>query len=343
VPAPPRSRIRRLVGALRQRLRIGGAPALGAVALAVLVVAAITFVTVAIERRHAPPPVSSGTTAAPDPSASAAAARARCLGAAKPGVPACAGVDLGATVYPDPTLVTSDAAQQNDCYIGAHQKLTACHYGDTSAGALRVAVVGDSHAAALVPALLSQAQRVHWSVTTYVGDGCLLSTERLTGCDGAISGIISAVTEPGAYDLVVTTANRAQGGKTVNYTAMFRKVLASGASVAVVGDVPAVDPKAISCYQRIPKGTSPASCTTTRSKGLKVTDPLATSVRGLSSKAKFFDLTKYFCNSSSCPAVIGGMLVYRDDFADLTTTYSRTLGPFLVDAMRSQLKLQPLR
>ena len=40
------------------------------------------------------------------------------------------------------------------------------------------------------------------------------------------------------------------------------------------------------------------------------------------------DMTDAFCSSGTCPSVIGGVIVYRD-VAHMTTTYAKTLAPFL--------------
>ncbi len=47
------------------------------------------------------------------------------------------------------------------------------------------------------------------------------------------------------------------------------------------------------------------------------------------------DLTDLFCPGKTCPAVIGGVIVYRD-LAHITNTYARSLAPEL------QKRLKPL-
>ena len=42
----------------------------------------------------------------------------------------------------------------------------------------------------------------------------------------------------------------------------------------------------------------------------------------------FIDMTDYFCDETSCPPVIGNVIVYMDD-SHITSTYSRTLVPML--------------
>jgi hypothetical protein len=44
-------------------------------------------------------------------------------------------------------------------------------------------------------------------------------------------------------------------------------------------------------------------------------------------------MTRYFCNATSCPPVIGGALVQKD-LHHLSVVFVRTLGPYLLEAVR---------
>ena len=44
------------------------------------------------------------------------------------------------------------------------------------------------------------------------------------------------------------------------------------------------------------------------------------------------DLTDRFCDTSRCPAVIGGVLVYSER-SHMTATYATSLSPFLADRL----------
>jgi hypothetical protein len=50
----------------------------------------------------------------------------------------------------------------------------------------------------------------------------------------------------------------------------------------------------------------------------------------------FLDLTDYLCDPHYCPAVVGNVLVYYDSH-HITATYSRTLAPFLADAINNAM------
>jgi hypothetical protein len=53
--------------------------------------------------------------------------------------------------------------------------------------------------------------------------------------------------------------------------------------------------------------------------------------------AQIIDLTDYFCSKTECPAVIGGVLVYRDG-NHLTATYAATITPYLAEQLRAMIE-----
>src|SRR5882757_5151746 len=55
---------------------------------------------------------------------------------------------------------------------------------------------------------------------------------------------------------------------------------------------------------------------------------------------RFIDLSDYFCDQTTCPPVIGNVLVYRH-MNHVTATYVRTLAPMLHDAMNRVLEAIP--
>jgi hypothetical protein len=290
-------------------------------------------------------PASGGTTAGSRPSAAATARatestaerRAACLGAAaRAGGTACSGLDLGSAVYPGSTAISSDSALQYDCFTPTYGKLMSCRYGSSDAGALRVAFVGDNRAASLLPGVLPELPETGWTLTTFIGDGCVLSVTPVDRCSGAQKAIIDAVTRKGAYDVVITAADRADGLTSASFTSVFARVRAAGAKLVVVRDTPHPSTRALACSARADLDPAKQTCSTSRAEALIGTDPLlqATSDAG----ASLVDLTRYFCTATRCPGVIGNVVVFRDAGADLTTTFSRTLGPYVVREVQTKLK-----
>lgn len=72
------------------------------------------------------------------------------------------------------SMLTKDTGSAYGCYDqepGA--TLTSCRVGSQRADATRVALVGDSHAAMLIPAIEGQLNSRNWAVDTYVARGCI--------------------------------------------------------------------------------------------------------------------------------------------------------------------------
>ena len=71
-----------------------------------------------------------------------------------------------------------------------------------------------------------------------------------------------------------------------------------------------------------------ARCGLSRAKAL-LPDP---QVKAAGGRVKVLDFTKYLCDATKCPSVIGGVLV-RKDGSHLTRAFSATLGPFVLRAL----------
>jgi hypothetical protein len=268
---------------------------------------------------------------------SAAERRAACLGAAaRAGGAGCSDVDLGSTVYPGSTAISSDNALQYDCFTPTYGKLMSCRYGSSETGALRVAFVGDNRAASLLPGVLPELPEAGWTLTTFIGDGCVLSVTPVDRCSGAQKAIIDAVTRKGAYDLVITAADRADGLTSASFTSVFARVRAAGAKLVVVRDTPRPSTGALACSARPDVDPEKQTCGTARAEALIGTDPLVQAASDAG--ASLIDLTRYFCTATRCPAVIGNVVVFRDAGADLTTTFSRTVGPYVMRDVQRKLK-----
>ncbi len=68
-----------------------------------------------------------------------------------------------------------------------------------------------------------------------------------------------------------------------------------------------------------------AACGSTTAENYQATSP-DTAVAGQLPAIKFLDFSKYFCQGQICPAVIGNVLVYKDD-NHVTRTYMEPASP----------------
>lgn len=265
----------------------------------------------------------SATISTPDP---AQAAIASCLGAGSLNpAHACSNVDLGTSLSPAPSEASSDRVDA--CWIADHGPLQHCHYGSDAPDARRVALVGDSHAHHFIPGLQIAAESQGWSLDTYTGVSCLLTTTVRDACDGAQTDIIAAL-ESAPYDVVLTSAARTKAEDPQLYADMFARLQALGSQVVVIADVPPTTEEGVLCYQRIGFQVGDASCGVPQSTD--PADPLVTAAE-LNGAVAVVDLSDRFCANSWCPAVVGNTIVYRDAKGHITASYARTLSTDLAE------------
>ena len=278
-------------------------------------------------RLQVPDVVLAGSTAA-DP--------ADCAGAAALDPRHDCALTSGPAVAPDPARASYDEGGAYDCYAYQGEPLRTCTFGDVRPTAARVALVGDSHAAQLVPMLAPQLAAAGWRLDTYVGNGCRWHlAERDRTCRGLPE--IQEALETGGYDLVLTSASRGHG--TVahdDYVAAMRPVAAGGTDVVVLADNPDADAESVRCVTAV-TFTVDDGCGTPAARALAEPDPLVAAARDVPG-AHVVDLTDLYCAGGRCPSVIGNVVVYRDTGGHITATWARTLGPYAVERIRAAVR-----
>lgn len=247
----------------------------------------------------------------------------------------CTGTAADSVIFPDPVIASKDVAGVGCQQRGTRPEVITCPAGKESPDAFKVALVGDSHAGQWLAAVESLADKRGWSVTTYLKSNCAFSSapsprRSCTEWNKAVSEAVSA----GEYDLILTSAvstakYEALPGVTVFDTAVsgFRQAWTKTETpVVALADTPRPSRAGVS---------DPPSCVDTRPddqcgfpQNLALApEPQKASAEGLSN-VRFVDMNKYFCHAGSCPAVVGGVLVYRDS-NHMTATFSRSLADHL--------------
>ncbi|MDR7383822.1 acyltransferase family protein [Promicromonospora iranensis] len=244
-------------------------------------------------------------------------------------------LSTGPAVVPDPADASFDTGGAFNCYAYQGEPLRTCTFGSDRPTATRVAVVGDSHAAQLVPMLRPQLDAAGWRLDTYVGNGCrwhLVASDRT--CPGLPK--IQEALQDGGYDVVVTTSSRAHGEVArAAYVDAMRPVAEDGAEVVVLEDNPDADAEAARCVAAVTFSVDDG-CGTSSARALAEPDPLVAAAREVPG-AHVVDLTDLYCTAGSCPSVIGNVVVYRDTGGHITGTWARTLGPYAVERIRAAL------
>ncbi len=291
------------------------------------------------------------------------------LEAAVKGGGACFGaaaLDTDARCSPEPTgrVVPSPAQAIGDRYDSEHTLLTSekcwaprrdpqvktCAFGDPG-GDVDVAVVGNSHAAQWMAGLHETALRRGWRITTFFAHNCALSATpqafdnaaQADACQYWIQRTTTMIAE-GSFDLVVLsnrvskppageTAESSRSAFAAGYETVLRQWQRPGLTVVGLHDTPwpgATMGRVPECLAKNPDNYE--VCSGPRSEW-EPRDPLEQAIRAVGDRRiESVNLNDHICGPRQCPGVVGGVIVYSD-FSHLTTTYVRTLTPYLERAL----------
>lgn len=224
-----------------------------------------------------------------------------------------------------------------------------CVFGETEEPQRTVAVIGNSHALRLVPALEEYGRERGWQVLLAAKTDCLgLMTpeidQRFADCQSWSRNVAQALFEREDVDAVVFGSHNAAQSYLAGSDATaeqielaesgivdtFSEYRANGIPVLVATDVPGTRPiDAPECVERDREDHSPCALPRDEFPASNLLVDVALRSEDLVST---FDVRDYLCDATTCHAVVGGLVVYSDSH-HLTTSFSRTLGPFLGSAV----------
>lgn len=311
------------------------------------------------------PTATTAPTTTPDPAASGDASTPvgqPCFGAAAvdPNKP-CSNPGLALTVYPQPQNAR-DAQRTERCEYreaAAQGLLDVCYFGASVEDATRtVALLGDSHAAHWRAALDSVLKEHHWRAISIQRAGCPLTLahpnlpgqDRQKGCMAWNRAVLEWMAAHPQIDVVFTSQHRgtvipkrgqAPGvARRAGYIASWQSLLAHYVKhIVVIRDTPRITGTTIPCVESaIADHVAPGAACALKSSFALRSDPAVDAAKQLASpQVQVADLATFFCQKRMCSPVLGGALVLRD-VSHMTTTYSRSLGPYL--AARVDLLMQ---
>lgn len=219
-----------------------------------------------------------------------------------------------------------------------------CIFGDPAAETT-VALVGDSHIEQYLPAFQVLAEEEGWQVLTFFHSSCPFSTaqrvsdaDRGGPCLQANEVTLDRLLNTEGLDLVVTSNRTApefvldgtRPGPVEGFRQMWRTLTDVGIPVAVIADNPLMLPADATNDCVAKHAEDPRQCARPRTEAMPVDHQLAaaTDAQGVT----LIDLTDRYCTTAECPAVVGNVLVYRDE-QHVTPAYVRTLAPDLKMAL----------
>jgi peptidoglycan/LPS O-acetylase OafA/YrhL len=262
--------------------------------------------------------------------------------------PLCDNPDLAGLIIPSPGFGNADRPEHPDCLSTLNDATVRdCRFGSDAADAPQIALIGDSHAYALMDPFIQMAETNGWHLTTYLKGGCPWTTTPLAArdafavsCDTWRASLTDALAAAAPFDAVFTAAltDRNVPGTSddetvaaAGYAEAWAPVLASGTPIVTVVDNPSWEDDPNKCLRT----EDATSCTVPRDEGLATFDPIALAATGAAAAGDdvtLLDFSDTYCTPEECSAVVGGANVYRD-VDHLTRTFAFTLEPFLERAM----------
>jgi hypothetical protein len=273
-----------------------------------------------------------------------------CLGAASvlEDPKTCDNSELGDTLLPAPGTLKDDTGGAYSCYeYEPTTSFSTCSYGSQSPQALRVAITGDSHAASLVPGLRPLLEASNWHLDVFVGRGCEWApTTPDDPCFTYRTEVNNRLTS-GDYDYILVTEQRSielRAGdadpRIDSLLAAWGPALDAGSTVVAIADDPSVPEAALLCLESAADYDAAVACTFPEADAWKFSDPVLRAGSSDDPRLLLVDLAGAYCIDGQCPMVVGHVGVYRDTH-HITATFSKTLGPYIIEAIANHAKMSP--
>jgi hypothetical protein len=300
-----------------------------------------------------------GTTGASTPTGTTGASTPNCFGAAsRDPLHQCSNPQLNLMVQPTPAaaLLVPDAPCNP-----VQANIPVCTFGVPESQATRtIALVGDSHAHQWLATLEVVAQALDWSGFLVSRSSCPFSLATLihgyplgAQCEAWNRGVEQWFAGQPEISVVFTSAH-VTGAPVIpkpgqnemqawvaGITSAWAGLPASVKHIVVIRDDPTIETSTLPCVTHAIAKHENAGLTCAFPRRL-ITDPDVVAADALnSSRVQVADLTRFFCGSTLCYPVVGGVLVYKDDFDHLTRLYATTLAPYLQRAIHGLIASSP--
>jgi hypothetical protein len=207
----------------------------------------------------------------------------------------------------------------------------------------KVVLFGDSHAAMWFPAVDLAAQRFSWKLYAWTKDTCpplqldLISPvlgREYTECSTWRTEVLGQIARlhPALVILGIARHYSPIYGFTTygpqwmdGLTNMIAAIRQLGARVVVLGPIPKPSFSVPSCLSE--NLTTATTCDTLRGAGVNLPEMRAEEAVVRAAGASYVNTLFWFCTARAiCPAIVDGVLVYRDD-NHLSATYAALLAP----------------
>ncbi|HEY9279825.1 MAG TPA: acyltransferase family protein [Eoetvoesiella sp.] len=253
-----------------------------------------------------------------------------------------------ATQIPNSQLISSKTNVPIAYHDGCQQRpmlaaVLACEYGQKTAPAKTIALVGSSHMTQWLPTFQLIARKHDLKLVLIAKSGCTFGAVEGTNesCRAWNANVIKKLAELHP-DAVVVTSTRPvsaelrspSGNYLVEYVPpefikQWKNVEALGISLLGLRDNPWFNTDIPTCVAR--HESTPLTCSLPRKSALLLDSP-AIAVKSNFKDLELLDLTSYLCTDSICPVVAQNMLMYRDQH-HISVPYAQSLAAPLEEQM----------
>lgn len=209
-------------------------------------------------------------------------------------------------------------------------KPVGCVLGDP-AGAQTIVLVGDSHAAQWGPALNKIARDRKFKLVSFSKSACAFARaptmsdgKPYPSCYEWREKVLAEILKLRPFAVITSQSNAGSVPDDLMIEGLrdvWSRLTEAGSRIIVIRNTPLMAFEPGDCLS-----ATPVKCFTKRSDA-ELNDVLALAAEG-QKNVRVVDMTDAMCGPELCPAVVGNMIVWRDN-GHLTATYSLALAPYL--------------
>lgn len=249
---------------------------------------------------------------------------------------------------PDLAMVGEQKWLGSGCFVHYESDpLALCHYGPESGYTRRLLIAGDSHLGQFIEIYGYLAERNNWRIDFTGMSTCYFTSARKNARCVAWQDFVRHVARENRYDAYLFSHSRSSSyiareqDKTMPQTIVNGLVGAWNtlppAPILALVDNPGTGPgrSIVQCYLQHQSDPRLSACDLDRAKAMPFDGSREAAAQ--LSNVKVIDLTDFYCDDTKCPAVIGNVIVYRDD-NHITRTWAKTLAPHLNRAIVAALE-----
>ena len=214
-----------------------------------------------------------------------------------------------------------------------------------------IMLVGDSHAAHWLPALKTIAAQEGWVIISHTKSSCafidrqlIIAKKPYPECkawgEAVLNDIISR--KPDAVVTSMVTNHFAKGSTSalgnrenlaIGLASFWDKLGEKNIPVVAINGTPRFKPQIPECVsENLPNWQA---CNLDRATAIRKSGMMKVASEK-SSNATFADMTDAFCTEDTCEVIVGNILVYRDQH-HITSTYARTIAPYLAPYIKKAM------